>query len=270
MSIRPVLACVLGIALGCGWCRAGRREIPPDRFRRQLSVPAVFDLVQEFQQGQQGRQHRLPVQGQRRRHPGFHQQDGRFRRQRRGHEAARRWPRSPGGVQLLPMTAGEIVLAYNLPGNPKELKLPRDVYPAIFLGKITNWNDPKIAAANPGVKLPDLPITVVRRADSSGTTYVFTKPSERDQPGVARQGPGTGNTVQLAEQRQDRRRAEERRRDRDDQADAGRDRLYRVRLRQADQGADGQLLQNKAGNYVAAGRRGRRSDAGQRRSSRRT
>ncbi|MEX3772899.1 phosphate ABC transporter substrate-binding protein PstS [Pseudomonas sp. MYb118] len=81
----------------------------------------------------------------------------------------------PGGVQLLPMTAGEIVLAYNLPGNPKGLKLPRDVYSNIFLGKITNWNDKEIAAANPDLKLPDMPITVVVRADSSGTTAVFTK-----------------------------------------------------------------------------------------------
>lgn len=79
------------------------------------------------------------------------------------------------GVQMLPMTAGEIVLAYNLPGNPKGVKLPRDVYSNIFLGKITKWNDPKIVAANPDLKLPDLPITVVVRADSSGTTAVFTK-----------------------------------------------------------------------------------------------
>lgn len=79
------------------------------------------------------------------------------------------------GVQLLPMTAGEIVLAYNLPGNPQGVKLPRDVYSNIFLGKITQWNDPQIVAANPELKLPDLPITVVVRADSSGTTAVFTK-----------------------------------------------------------------------------------------------
>ena len=79
------------------------------------------------------------------------------------------------GVVLLPVTAGEIVLAYNLPGNPKELKLPRDVYPDIFLGKVTKWNDPRIAAANPNLKLPDLLITIVRRSDSSGTTFVFTK-----------------------------------------------------------------------------------------------
>ncbi len=77
------------------------------------------------------------------------------------------------GVVLLPMTAGEIVLSYNLEGV-KELKLPRAVYPDIFAGKITQWNDPKIAAANPGVKLPDQKITVVARSDSSGTTYVFT------------------------------------------------------------------------------------------------
>ncbi|MGB5737215.1 MAG: phosphate ABC transporter substrate-binding protein PstS [Thiohalocapsa sp.] len=77
------------------------------------------------------------------------------------------------GVVLLPMTAGEVVLAFNLDGVD-ELKLPRDVYPEIFLGNITKWNDPKIAAANPGVDLPDEDITVVVRSDSSGTTYVFT------------------------------------------------------------------------------------------------
>ncbi len=80
----------------------------------------------------------------------------------------------PEGVQLLPMTAGEIVLAYNLEGV-KDLKLSRAVYPAIFLGKIKKWNDPAIVASNPGVKLPDQDITVVTRADSSGTTFVFTQ-----------------------------------------------------------------------------------------------
>ena len=79
-----------------------------------------------------------------------------------------------GGVVLLPMTAGSIVLSYNLPGVTAAVNLPRDVYPAIFLGEITKWNDPKIAAANPGVALPNLPITVAYRADGSGTTYNFT------------------------------------------------------------------------------------------------
>jgi len=78
------------------------------------------------------------------------------------------------GVQLLPMTAGSIVLAYNLPGVP-ELKLSREAYAGIFLGKVTKWNDPAIAKSNPGVNLPDSPINVIVRADSSGTTNVFTR-----------------------------------------------------------------------------------------------
>lgn len=77
------------------------------------------------------------------------------------------------GVVLLPVTAGEVVLTFNLDGV-KELNLPRSVYPEIFSGKIAKWNDPKITKANPGVALPDKDITVVVRADSSGTTYVFT------------------------------------------------------------------------------------------------
>ena len=100
-----------------------------------------------------------------------------------------------GGVVLIPITAGEIVIAYNLPGNPTGLKLPRDVYPEIFLGKITRWNDPKIAAANPNLKLPDLPITVVRRSDSSGTNFVFTKHLSAISPEFAKQ-VGFGTTVE--------------------------------------------------------------------------
>jgi phosphate transport system substrate-binding protein len=99
----------------------------------------------------------------------------------------------PGGVVLLPMTAGEIALAYNLQGV-KDLKLPRDVYPAIFLGKITKWSDPKIKAANPGATLPDQDITVARRADSSGTTFVFTTHLSAVSE-EWRKGPGAGTTV---------------------------------------------------------------------------
>jgi phosphate transport system substrate-binding protein len=99
------------------------------------------------------------------------------------------------GVVLIPITAGEIVIAYNLPGNPVGLKLPRDVYPEIFLGKITRWNDPKIAAANPNLKLPDLPITVVRRSDSSGTTFVFTKHLSAINADFAKM-VGSGTTVE--------------------------------------------------------------------------
>lgn len=85
------------------------------------------------------------------------------------------------GVLLLPVTAGSIVLAYNLPnitdsqGGEFILKLPRAVYTGILLGKITSWDDPAIAKANPGAKLPKEEIKVIYRADGSGTTGVFTK-----------------------------------------------------------------------------------------------
>lgn len=98
------------------------------------------------------------------------------------------------GVVLLPMTAGEIVLSYNLEGV-KELKLPREVYPEIFTGKIAKWSDPKITAANPGVKLPDQKITVVARSDSSGTTYVFTGHLSAVSPDF-KSTVGHGTTVQ--------------------------------------------------------------------------
>ncbi|HSF76515.1 phosphate ABC transporter substrate-binding protein PstS [Microcoleus sp. K1-B6] len=98
------------------------------------------------------------------------------------------------GVLLLPMSAGSIVLAYNLPDVP-ELKLPRDVYTDIFLGNITKWNDPKIAAANPDAKLPDQNITVVHRSDGSGTTDVFTKHLSAISP-EWKEKVGEGKTVE--------------------------------------------------------------------------
>jgi phosphate transport system substrate-binding protein len=97
------------------------------------------------------------------------------------------------GVVLLPMTAGSIVLAYNLP-DVTDLKLSRDAYTGIFLGKITQWNDPIIAKANPGAKLPDTKITVVSRSDGSGTTFVFTSHLSAISP-AWKSGPGAGKTV---------------------------------------------------------------------------
>ncbi|MBD2204601.1 phosphate ABC transporter substrate-binding protein PstS [Calothrix sp. FACHB-1219] len=79
------------------------------------------------------------------------------------------------GAIALPMTASSVVLAYNVPNIPNHLKLSRQVYTDIFLGKITNWNDPRIANANPEVKLPNLPIQVIHRTDGSGTTSVLTE-----------------------------------------------------------------------------------------------
>jgi phosphate transport system substrate-binding protein len=79
------------------------------------------------------------------------------------------------GVLLLPVTAGSVVLAYNLPGFESELRLSRKAYAGVFLGEITNWNDRTIAEANPGAKLPKLTIATVVRQDGSGTTFAFTK-----------------------------------------------------------------------------------------------
>ncbi len=98
------------------------------------------------------------------------------------------------GVMMLPMTAGSIVLAYNLSGV-SDLKLSREVYVDILLGKITKWNDSKIAAINSGVNLPNLPITVVHRSDGSGTTGVFTKHLSAISP-EWKQKVGEGKTVQ--------------------------------------------------------------------------
>ncbi len=98
------------------------------------------------------------------------------------------------GVQLLPLTAGSVAICFNLPGGPHELKLSRSLYVDIFLGEISSWNDPAIAALNPGVMLPDMPITVVRRADGSGTTYAFTNHLSAISK-KWKDGPGVGKSV---------------------------------------------------------------------------
>ncbi|HHP7232306.1 MAG TPA: phosphate ABC transporter substrate-binding protein PstS [Xenococcaceae cyanobacterium] len=79
-----------------------------------------------------------------------------------------------GGAVLIPSVAGSIAVVYNLPGVASGLKLSRQILPEIFLGNITQWNDPAIAAINPNVSLPDLPIIVIHRSDGSGTTAAFT------------------------------------------------------------------------------------------------
>jgi phosphate transport system substrate-binding protein len=77
------------------------------------------------------------------------------------------------GVILVPTAGGAVSVVYNLPGVNK-LSLSRKTLPDIFSGKITNWNDQQIKADNPGVNLPNQPIKFVVRADSSGTTFIFT------------------------------------------------------------------------------------------------
>lgn len=78
------------------------------------------------------------------------------------------------GAVLVPGTSGMVVLAYNLPGLAGPLKLPRDVYADILLGKITNWGDPRVRQANPGISLQSRGIALVARLDGSGTTYALT------------------------------------------------------------------------------------------------
>jgi phosphate transport system substrate-binding protein len=79
-------------------------------------------------------------------------------------------------VLLLPMTAGSVVLSYNVEGVTKPIHLSRAAYLGIFLNKIRRWDHPEIKnnKFNRGLDLPSTPIIVVRRADGSGTTYAFT------------------------------------------------------------------------------------------------
>jgi len=81
--------------------------------------------------------------------------------------------KASGKILHIPVVAGGVALTYNLPGAPK-LKLDSDTIANMFLGNIKNWNDPKIAALNPGVTLPELPVIPVHRSDGSGTTFIFS------------------------------------------------------------------------------------------------
>jgi len=81
--------------------------------------------------------------------------------------------KSPAPIVHIPTCLGAVIITYNLPGSPV-LKFTPEVLADIFLGKVKKWNDQNIAAINPGVKLPDLAISVVHRSDGSGTTYIFS------------------------------------------------------------------------------------------------
>jgi phosphate transport system substrate-binding protein len=74
----------------------------------------------------------------------------------------------------IPTVLGAVVPVYNVPGVNKDLNFSADVIADIYLGKITNWNDPRIVKDNPGVSLPNNAILPVYRSDGSGTTYIFT------------------------------------------------------------------------------------------------
>ncbi len=94
----------------------------------------------------------------------------------------------------IPTVLGADVPAYNIPGVNQELKFTPDVLADIFLGKISSWNDPRIAKANPGVNFPAQPIIVIHRSDGSGTTYIFTDYLSKISSDWAG-GPGKGTSV---------------------------------------------------------------------------
>jgi phosphate transport system substrate-binding protein len=99
--------------------------------------------------------------------------------------------KAPDAVHI-PTVLGAVVVTYNAP--VQGLRLTPAVLADIFLGKITKWNDPKIAAVNPGTSLPDAAIAVVRRSDGSGTTYVFTDYLSKVSP-EWKEKAGTGKSV---------------------------------------------------------------------------
>jgi len=103
-----------------------------------------------------------------------------------------------GGGQVIqfPTTLGGEAITYNLPSDVKGgLHLTREVLAAIYLGKITKWNDSELAKLNPGASLPDMPIVVVHRSDGSGTTYIFTD-FLSSVSGEWKQKVGTGKSVE--------------------------------------------------------------------------
>jgi len=95
----------------------------------------------------------------------------------------------------IPVTLGSEAIGYNLSGIGKGLRLTRESIAAIYLGKITRWNDPELQKLNPDLKLPALPIVVVHRSDGSGTTYIFTDFLSTVSPEWKKK-VGTGKSVQ--------------------------------------------------------------------------
>jgi phosphate transport system substrate-binding protein len=99
-----------------------------------------------------------------------------------------------GPVLHIPTVLGAVVVTYNLPDLKKPLRLDGPTLADIFLGKITKWNDARISALNPGVKLPASDLLVVHRSDGSGTSYVFTDYLASVSPSWAAK-PGKGKEV---------------------------------------------------------------------------
>ncbi len=103
--------------------------------------------------------------------------------------------KTKGPVLHVPTVMGAVVVTYNVPGVTQPLRLTGDVIANAFLGKITKWNDPRIAALNPGVTLPLTDVLVVHRSDGSGTTYIFSDYLTAVSPAWAK-APGRGKELQ--------------------------------------------------------------------------
>ena len=99
-----------------------------------------------------------------------------------------------GPILHIPTTLGAVVVTYNLPGVTQPLRMTPDVVADIFLRRIVKWNDPRLAAVNPGAALPATDILIVHRSDGSGTTYVFTDYLSKVSAAWAA-GPGIGKAV---------------------------------------------------------------------------
>jgi phosphate transport system substrate-binding protein len=102
--------------------------------------------------------------------------------------------RAPGPILEFPSVMGAVVLTYNLPTVKQALRLTGPLIASIYLGKVTKWNDPAIAALNPGVSLPDTQIVTCHRSDGSGTTYIFTDYLSKVDPDWQK-GPGKATSV---------------------------------------------------------------------------
>ena len=161
--------------------------------------------------------------------------------------------RARAGARLVPVTAGLVVLAYNIPGLGGPLRLSRDACADIFAGRIRAWNDARIRAANPDLGLPARTIALVARQDGSGTTFALTNHLSAVSPAWRDQGPGVGNlvdwrgTAMLA---------------RGNEGVAGRIKQSEFSIGYVEYhfakrlGLSMALLQNRAGRYVEPGERG--------------
>ncbi len=99
-----------------------------------------------------------------------------------------------GSILHFPTVLGGVSITYNLPEIKQPLRFTGPVLADIYLGKITKWNDAKIATLNPGAKLPDQDILVVHRSDGSGTSFIFTDYLSSVSPEWAA-GPGKGTAI---------------------------------------------------------------------------